>query len=581
MSYTSVARAARRRRAPVIVGSTVAAVAVVWAGLFLAAGDGIARGTTVAGVDVGGRSPAAAQALLERELRGRMRTPIPVRVGDLTTTVSPATAGLSFDAAATVEKAGMRSWNPVALVTALVGPDGVDPVVTADDARLAAAMQALAGRVDAEPREGAVVFEGEQVKATTPQQGRRLRQDAAADKLRSSFLRTAGPVRLPTEVREPKVTEAEVRRAVQELAEPAVAEPVTLDVGGRELTLTPRAIGRSLSLAPDSTGRLQPALDGDRLHRSITDDLRDVETPPRNASFRVVNGKPRVVPGKRGEGVDPDELAAAVLPVLPASGPKRRASVELGVVTPDVTTRQARELGVTELVAAYTTYYPSGFAPRLTNIHRAADLMDNTLVLPGKVFSLNGAVGERTAERGFAAGYIINNGRLEVDYGGGVSQLATTTFNAAFFAGLKIVEHHPHSFYISRYPEGRESTVAWGVKDVKFRNDSPHGVFVTTGYTSGSVSVRIYGTKRYRIEATRSARYSVKPYRTIQDPRPEGTERGDCVATAGVPGFKVDVFRLFYQSGEQVQREKFHTVYNPEHQVVCGRPGPPPPATTD
>ena len=101
--------------------------------------------------------------------------------------------------------------------------------------------------------------------------------------------------------------------------------------------------------------------------------------------------------------------------------------------------------------------------------------MDRTLVLPGKVFSLNRTVGERTEARGFAAGYIINNGQLEVDFGGGVSQLVTTTFNAAYFAGLEIVEHHPHSFYISRYPEGREATVAWGVKDLRFRNDSPNG----------------------------------------------------------------------------------------------------------
>ena len=119
---------------------------------------------------------------------------------------------------------------------------------------------------------------------------------------------------------------------------------------------------------------------------------------------------------------------------------------------------------MTELVSEYTTFYPSDFPPRLTNIHRAADLMDDTLVLPGKTFSMNKEVGERTGARGFAQGYVISGGKLQVDFGGGVSQLATTTFNAMFFAGLEDVEHHPHSFYISRYPEGREATVAWGVE---------------------------------------------------------------------------------------------------------------------
>jgi vancomycin resistance protein YoaR len=584
MPHRSVVKVARSRRALVLlvpVAGAAGLLILVWGGLFLAAGSGVARGTTVAGVDIGGRSPAAAAALLERELADVSAAPIAVVVGDVARTVSPRKAGLSLDAAGTVEMAGSRSWNPLSLVSALVGSHEVDPVVAVDDEALAATITTLARRTDTPAREGDVIFDGDQAKATMPRQGSRLRQRAAAERLTSSFLRTPGPVRLPTQVREPRVAAVEVRRALREFAEPAVAEPVTLDVASRQVTLSRGALGSALALEPDADGRLQPVLDGERLHRSIADDLADVETPARDATFRIVDGKPRVVRARQGKGIDPAQLAAAVLAVLPSSGPQRRALLTLGVTEPEVTTARAQGLGVTELLAAYTTFYPSDFPPRLTNIHRAADLMDNTLVLPGKAFSLNGTVGERTAARGFAAGYIINDGKLEVDYGGGVSQLATTTFNAAFFAGLEILEHHPHSFYISRYPEGRESTVAWGVKDVRFRDSSGHGFFVTTGYTSGSVSVRVYGTKQFRIEATRGARYSVRPFRTIYDSRDEGAERGDCVATEGVPGFKVDVFRLFFRAGQQVDREKFHTVYNPEHKIVCGRSGPPPVVTVD
>jgi vancomycin resistance protein YoaR len=196
--------------------------------------------------------------------------------------------------------------------------------------------------------------------------------------------------------------------------------------------------------------------------------------------------------------------------------------------------------------------------------------MDRTLVLPGKEFSLNRAVGERTEERGFAAGFIIDDGQLAVDFGGGVSQLATTTFNAAYFAGLDLVEHHAHSFYISRYPEGREATVAWGFKDLRFRNDSPQGIFVTTSWTTGSVTVRIYGTKRFRIESVKGPRFDVKPFKVVHDPRPEGVDPGDCVATEGVPGFRVVVTRQFFQGGTQVRSEKFRTKYAPENEVRCG-----------
>ena len=82
------------------------------------------------------------------------------------------------------------------------------------------------------------------------------------------------------------------------------------------------------------------------------------------------------------------------------------------------------------------------------------ELIDGTVLKPGETFSLNDTVGERTAENGFVKGFIIENGIFKEDYGGGVSQSATTTFNAAFFAGLEDVEHKPHSFYIDRYPVG-------------------------------------------------------------------------------------------------------------------------------
>jgi vancomycin resistance protein YoaR len=340
-------------------------------------------------------------------------------------------------------------------------------------------------------------------------------------------------------------------------------------VEGRQAVLQPRAIAAALTFEADGKGSLAPVLDGAALHAALVEQLADVESPAVDASFRIRSGRPSVVPSRPGREVLPATLAAAVLPALATSGAERTVTVPLETSEPEVTTGVAEGLGVTERVASFTTYYPSDFPPRLVNIHRAADLMDRTLVLPGKVFSLNQTVGERTEERGFAAGFIINNGQLEVDFGGGVSQLTTTVFNAAYFAGLDIIEHHPHSFFISRYPEGREATVAWGYKDLRFRNDSPHGIFLTTSYTNSSVTVNIYGTKRYRIESVKGARYDVKPFRVVDDTRAAGVEQGDCVATEGVPGFRVVVTRLFFAGGQQVKSEEFRTKYAPENEIRC------------
>ncbi|UMG91473.1 VanW family protein [Nocardioides sp. TF02-7] len=225
-------------------------------------------------------------------------------------------------------------------------------------------------------------------------------------------------------------------------------------------------------------------------------------------------------------------------------------------------------------ISEFTTYYPHA-EYRNVNIGRAAELVDGTLLLPGEEFSLNDTVGERTAENGFTTGYIISDGILVQDYGGGVSQMATTAFNAAFFAGLEDVEHHPHSFYIDRYPAGREATVAWPTKDLRFRNDTDHGVFIRawvdpSSYAAqGSVTVQMYSTKLWDVDSVESERYNYRApaTRTLTTP--------DCEPNTGWSGFDIDVTRVFRKPGSDAvdHRETFHTSYTAADTVVCRPPG--------
>lgn len=563
-----------------VAGGALALLALAYLAAYVIVGSGIARGTTVLGVSIGGRSAEEARAVLERELSDEASAALPVRAGETRDSVSPEDAGLAVDVPATVRAAGARSWNPLRLVEALVGGPEVEPVVRVDETALRRAVEELAARVDEPPTNGTLAYGGDgSLERGEPSPGREVVQPDAVTAIEAAYLSPrhlrAGrggdppPLPLPTRPAEPVIDDAELDRVTREVAEPAVAEPVQVTAEGTTATIEPRQIARALSFVQEAD-RLVPELDGERLHAAIDEELAAVEDPGKDASFDVSSGRPRVVPGETGRAVLPEALAEAVLPVLTASGPARAASVPLEVSEPEVSTAEARNLGVRELISEFTTYYPSDFAPRLQNIHRAADLLDGTLILPGEEFSFNDTVGERTAENGFAPGFVISGGKLAVDYGGGVSQLVTTTFNAGFFAGLEVVEHNPHSFYISRYPEGREATVAWGSKDLRFKNAFDTAVFVTTSYTRSSVTVRMWGTKVYRIEATKGPRYDFVPYQVINDPRPAGTSPGSCVATEGVSGFKVDVQRLFYRRGELVRTEEFRTTYNPEHQVSCG-----------
>ena len=116
--------------------------------------------------------------------------------------------------------------------------------------------------------------------------------------------------------------------------------------------------------------------------------------------------------------------------------------------------------GPTTAGPGFTTYHAC-CASRVTNIHRMADLVRGAVVAPGASFSINDHIGERTAEKGFVTAGAIRDGKHVDEIGGGVSQFATTMFNAAYFAGLDIDEYQAHSEYFDRYPRGREATMGY------------------------------------------------------------------------------------------------------------------------
>jgi len=123
-----------------------------------------------------------------------------------------------------------------------------------------------------------------------------------------------------------------------------------------------------------------------------------------------------------------------------------------------------------------------------------AETVDGTVIGPGEQFSLNGVAGERTTANGYKPAPTIGEGNKLIDtVGGGVSQFSTTAYNAAYFAGLQIDSHTPHSFYISRYPPGRESTLDFGSIDLLWTNDTNAPVVVRSSASDTSVTVSIYG----------------------------------------------------------------------------------------
>ncbi|GGV29654.1 vanomycin resistance protein VanB [Streptomyces griseoflavus] len=537
-------------------------------GLLLTGGE-IEAGTTVRGVDIGGLSREEATAKLERHLAAAGSREMAVRVGERRGAVDPREAGYSFDIEGTVDRATSTGADPIGVIGGLFRSGGdIEPVVRVDEDKARAALEKLAGTLDTKAREGAVSFSDGRVAQVAPRTGHAMDVDASVDALREPFLRRAADsvTELPARESTPKVTADEVRRAVRAFADPAMSAPVTLTAGGKRFTLSPAVLGEHLTMRPDKAGRLAPELDSEglRAEPAVTDALKDLPRTPRNARL-TAQGDRAVVAADARTGVEVTDkaLGKAVLPLLTKSGTARTGEVDTREIQPEVTRANAARLGLTEKMSSFTVNFEPA-AYRTTNVGRAVDLIDGSVVMPGETWSFNRTVGERTEANGFVDGIMIYDDQYKKAPGGGVSAVATTVFNAMFFAGVEPVEYGAHSFYIERYPEGREATVAWGSLDLRFANDSGKALYIEAESTDTSVTVTFLGTKKYD-EVT-----SVKGPRTgVRQPSRKVSTAEECVPQTPLEGFDVTVERVFRDGGREVGREPFRTRYTPRDEVVC------------
>jgi vancomycin resistance protein YoaR len=566
---TPQARPRRRWRVLAGVVVTVLVLGGAYLAAYLYAGTTVPAGTTVLGIDIGGLTAQEAEDKLLVELPPIADAEMTLLVADADYTIVPSESGLNVDVAATVRAAGPGASDPLRLAESIVAGGGpVDPVVVVDEEALQSTVDEVADDADREPVEGAVDFTGGNVTATLPQQGRLVDRAASVDEIADSYLVVTGPVVLPTTTTDPTLTETEVQRAVTEFAEPAMSAPVPLrsDIGSAELATS--LLGGVLTMEADEAGTLQLVLDEEGLLEASQDQLDALGRPATDAAVAIRNGTPTVIPSSTGQEPDTSTYGDDVLAALTATGEQRVVTLALQSRPADFTTEDAENAGVREVVAEFTTSYPHADY-RNTNIGRAAELANNTFLKPGDVFSMNGSVGERTEARGFTSGFIIENGRFAEADGGGVSQLATTLFNAGHFAGFSDVEHHPHTLYLDRYPPGREATVFWGSLDLRFGNNTPYGAvvqsFITPSSpgTRGSVTVRIWSTPYWEVDSATGAPFNSRPFEQQRISGP------DCVPSSGSNGFDIVVTRTLSRDGAVQQREEIFTRYEPTPEVVC------------
>lgn len=555
------------RRTLILIGAAIAAVIALFLGIFVATNDAVRPGTTVAGVAIGGMSPDEAIAVLEESVGTKVNRKLEISAGDQVFEVRPRAAGVTLDAQATVEQATNSGFNPLRVITDLIGSREIEPVIAVDQEALVDSVASIAEVVNVTPIEPKLAVTRNKITLTQGSDGLEVDRDELATEIVSAVTQTRSTIEAPLKVTPPRVVAAAALSA-ETLAKQAVANPVNVSVGEITATITPDTIARALSFTTQGS-QLSPELDGAILHASIANQLKQVETPGRNASFKIVGGSPVVVPSVVGSGVSDSELATAVLGVLSNPSSERSVSVALGIRDPELTTAAAQQLGINDKLSTFTQDFPYA-AYRVTNIGKAAEYVNDTILMPGETFSMNDTIKERTVKNGYTVGIIIGPGGVFEDaLGGGVSAATTAVWTAAFFAGMERTDTRAHSLYISRYQPGLEATVAWGVFDMKFTNTSPNAVLIKTKMTNTSMRVTFWGTRQFdSIEAEFGERLNIK------QPRKIVMTNKQCTPQAGIEGFTITVDRVFINNGEEVIREPMTTVYNAGPDVVCKKKKP-------
>lgn len=524
-----------------------------------------APGTTIGGMSAADLDLAATKAVIRRVVAAGPQD-LQIRVGRAALTIRSGDLGISVDEQATAKRAvdvDGRSALPFRQ-GAKGGP--VLPVLAIDESKIRDVIDRVLTVADIQEAHGDLVYSALGFRAVGPSAGQAADPSVVRRALLEVGRQLPRPARVdvPVVVRRAHVTDADVD-ALAAAAQETLAGTIAVGAGPLSISVGRDELGALVTVAPpgetapaDPHGvslglRLQAASTlGRRIASGLSRpaSLPRVLAPPAKQALTAQGSAtwkptPAVIsmgrPGQAGQDVTFQDVLNSITEALQGAGGlgQRLSSLVIPrtLVPPAVTDPQVKQLNA--VLGTFTTPFTC-CQPRVTNIALIARAVDGTLVPAGQQFSLNGLVGRRTRAKGYVDAPYIRDGELASDIGGGVSQFATTAFNAAFFAGLHIDSHQRHSFYISRYPAGREATVDFPGIDLRFTNDTKSPVLLRAATTANSVTVSIYGRN---------------------DGRSVSTETGPRRPVRG-KDFRVTVTRVLSVPGQPRRTERVTTTYN-------------------
>lgn len=247
-----------------------------------------------------------------------------------------------------------------------------------------------------------------------------------------------------------------------------------------------------------------------------------------------------------------------------------RVVIPLKITNPKITTKKLKKYLFRDVLGKCTTNV-GGSNGRVANVSLAAQKINGTILLPGESFSYNGAVGERTAERGFYRAPAYSNGNTVQELGGGICQVSSTLYKAVLLSNLKIEEHHNHSYVSNYIGVGMDATVSWNGPDFQFSNNTDYPIKIVAEYSGGQVTCRIKGSNLdgSYVEMTADT-LQVRGCGTVYKEDPEMEKGKTEVVSSGHDGYVVQTYRNVYsEDGELISSKKeAYCVYRTQDRVV-------------
>lgn len=518
----------------IIAGSCVAAVAAAYFGGAAFVSSQVPANASIAGVNIGSMNKDQARAELEGEVRPLAQEPVDVTVNGEKYTLDPAKAGLELNVEDTVNELTSYEINPVKLYERLTGEFHVTPAVDVDEDKLAAQLDALAQKANAEVAEGTIEFEDGTSKLTKPVDGVALKTEEAAD-LISDDWEIAGPaIALPADVIKPQISADTLQAFYDKDVKALLKDEVTLASGKKKATISVASIAAAASYAPKD-GAPAIALDDKKLYKAATKNS-DLSSTAKDAQIVLKDGKPSIIKSSKGISLETKGLGAKVLAATAAKN--RTAEVEMTEKEADFTTADAKKLGIKEPIVTFSTPYPASDTVRTKNLRAGSARVNGDIIKPGERFSLLEALGPITVANGYYSSGVVENGFSTEAVGGGLSQISTQMYNVGFLAGYDDITHKPHSRWFERYPAGREATLWEGQIDMIWENNTPYGVMIQAWVSGDKVNTRLWSTKYWDVSQKSSGKYNLTNPETKYNPAEK------CVSeSGGKKGFSIDITR--------------------------------------